>query len=348
MKTLEKYESIISKIKEHLQDDESKILFDARLAYLENENTDDYVKTVQAFYQDWRPSKELEDRISMVNPGGFIIFGCGDGGKSIERMLLSERRSEEVWFCDNYKNGKIVDGVKVLSVDEVIENYKDYLVIIGSYDHANDMYNQLVEAGYPNTNILLPESVILQWERGNQYFDVFKSQEEEVFVDAGSFDGLTITDFVKWTNGSYKRIYAFEPLSDMCRHIQEMDVPRTEILNCAAWNKKEDLHFTEARTSSSINSEGEVTVQGMDIDSAVKDDKVTYIKMDIEGSELKALEGARKTILKNHPKLAICIYHKMEDIIEIPSYILSLVPEYKFYIRQYASHICETVLYAEI
>lgn len=68
--------------------------------------------------------------------------------------------------------------------------------------------------------------------------------------------------------------------------------------------------------------------------------------MDVEGSELKALQGAKNTIINNRPRLAICIYHKPIDVIEIASYILELVPEYKFYIRHYTSHMWETVLYA--
>lgn len=70
--------------------------------------------------------------------------------------------------------------------------------------------------------------------------------------------------------------------------------------------------------------------------------------MDIEGAELKALEGARNTIIINHPRLAVCIYHKALDVVDIASYLLELVPEYKFYIRQYASNMWETVLYAVI
>lgn len=68
--------------------------------------------------------------------------------------------------------------------------------------------------------------------------------------------------------------------------------------------------------------------------------------MDIEGSELEALKGAVHTIQRDKPKLAICIYHKPEDMTEIPLYIKSLVPEYKFYVRHHSNCWTDTVLYA--
>ncbi|MFI3174418.1 MAG: FkbM family methyltransferase [Bacillota bacterium] len=68
--------------------------------------------------------------------------------------------------------------------------------------------------------------------------------------------------------------------------------------------------------------------------------------MDIEGAELVALQGGEQTIKKYKPKLAICIYHKPEDVIELFAYIKNLVPEYKFYIRHYSNTQTETVLYA--
>ena len=75
-------------------------------------------------------------------------------------------------------------------------------------------------------------------------------------------------------------------------------------------------------------------------------DEVTYIKLDIEGAELEALKGAKKIIQKYKPRLAVCIYHKKEDLIEIPQYLKELVPEYKFYVRHYSNTTWETVLYA--
>lgn len=70
------------------------------------------------------------------------------------------------------------------------------------------------------------------------------------------------------------------------------------------------------------------------------------IKMDIEGSELRALEGAKQLIQKYKPRLAICIYHRPEDVTDILQYIRTLVPEYKLYIRHHAINQCETVVYA--
>lgn len=94
--------------------------------------------------------------------------------------------------------------------------------------------------------------------------------------------------------------------------------------------------------------DGDVVAEIARIDDEVQDEKVTFIKMDIEGAELDALKGAKDTILRDKPKLAICIYHKKSDLYELPGYILSLVPEYKLCVRHYTSISWETVLYAWI
>lgn len=72
---------------------------------------------------------------------------------------------------------------------------------------------------------------------------------------------------------------------------------------------------------------------------------VTFIKLDIEGAEMDALIGARMSIKKWKPRLAVCVYHRREDLVEIPLYIHGLVPEYKMYLRHYSTCRAETVLY---
>lgn len=104
----------------------------------------------------------------------------------------------------------------------------------------------------------------------------------------------------------------------------------------------------EGDSGSKIDESGDSIIQMDSIDNICENEKVTYIKMDIEGSELEALRGARKVICRDKPRLGICIYHKPEDLLEIPMFIKKMVPEYKLYIRHHSPHYNETVIYAKV
>ena len=84
------------------------------------------------------------------------------------------------------------------------------------------------------------------------------------------------------------------------------------------------------------------------IDDFMRGDEVTLIKADIEGFELKMLQGAEETIKKWMPDLAICVYHRTPDIWEIPEYLKSIGPDYKFKLRHHHDEYSETVLYASV
>lgn len=345
MKTLNYFQSMMA-IYERLLDEESKKVFEARIAYMLDHDVDDYNNLMGEIYHDWK-ILEIEERL---NDGQeIILFGCGHDGRQVYR-LLTRGDYKVAYYCDNYQYGEIIDGRKVLSADEVVKEHSDALVIIASSKYGEAMYIQLVQNGFSYRNILLPQYKKILAIRGKQYFDMFEPQQNEIYIDAGSFDGGTIVDFIDWTKGNYKKIYAFEPVKDMCECIsQKMEkagIKNVQILNNAVWDRKETLNFSEGGAGSEVSSNGDTVVQGVDIDSVVDQEKVTFIKMDVEGSELKALEGAQETIKANKPRLAICIYHKPMDLLEIGAYLLELVPEYKFYIRHYCSNMWETVLYA--
>ena len=97
--------------------------------------------------------------------------------------------------------------------------------------------------------------------------------------------------------------------------------------------------------ASMVTKEG-TKIEATTIDEAVGDEEVTFIKMDIEGSELKALKGAEKTIRRCRPKLAICVYHRVDDLVTIPQYIQSLCPDYKLFYRNYCQLGLEAIIYA--
>ena len=82
------------------------------------------------------------------------------------------------------------------------------------------------------------------------------------------------------------------------------------------------------------------------LDEIVGNTTVSFIKMDIEGSELPALRGAAKTIRRDKPLCAISAYHRPGDVIVLMQYLKSLVPEYQFALRHYSNIDTETVLYA--
>lgn len=342
------YYQKMCEIYNRLQDEESQSLFEARISYLIDRDEEEYMNKINRLYHDWR-SPELEEKIAEIHPKGIILFVCGHDGMLTYRMMCFWGYDVSC-FGDNYMAGKIIEGKRVVSVDEIVQKYADYLIVVTSSGYGKEIYTDLLQKGIPYANILWPKYKCLYAVRGKQYFDLFEAQSDEVFVDAGAFDGKNLFDFHEWTGGKYKGIYAFEPLEHMYneidRKIEKNNVSRAKIFHNAAWNKREKLFFSISGPGSHINDNGNVVVDGVDIDSVVKDEKVTFIKMDIEGSELAALEGARNTIVNNCPRMAICIYHRPMDVLEIASYILELVPEYKFYIRNYASNMWETVLCA--
>lgn len=188
-----------------------------------------------------------------------------------------------------------------------------------------------------------------------QYFDedIFTPQENEVFVDCGAYDGDSLLDFFtflkKHNIDSYRKCIAFEPDIDNFKKLIEniAGLPNIEAYQMGTYNCKDTLHFSDGNdTGSSIQNNGGTIIEVDSIDNIVKDEKVTYIKMDIEGAELDSLKGAKKTILKNRPKLAICVYHRTDDLLTIPEFILSLHNDYKLYLRNYKKAGVDTVLYA--
>jgi len=190
----------------------------------------------------------------------------------------------------------------------------------------------------------------------NQYFvnDFFKYGSEEVLIDCGAFTGDTIEKFLALPSIGYKKIIAFEPDRANCKILSEKfkNNSKIEILNAGVFESDGKMNFSETGDSASnIQEKGESCIDTRSIDSVCSklEDKVTFIKMDIEGAELPALRGAKEIILHHKPRLAICIYHSDQDMLSIAEYIHSTVPEYKLYVRQHnKDYFIETVLYAQL
>lgn len=146
----------------------------------------------------------------------------------------------------------------------------------------------------------------------------------------------------------------FELNPDMeavCYANLEKESDRIHFIGKGCWNEDGDLKFSNLQNSSRIIEGGDEEkgcslVPVCSIDSELQGKHITFIKMDIEGAEMKALKGAEKTIRDLKPKLAISVYHKLEDMVNIMAYLSKLNPEYKFQLRHYSGCQWETVLYA--
>ncbi len=138
-----------------------------------------------------------------------------------------------------------------------------------------------------------------------QYFEkVMAPYKSGVFVDCGAYTGDTVEDYIAWSGGTYKKIYAFEPDENNRQHleamIREKNYGNIEVLPYGVWDKAEILRFSaEDASTSSLNATGNVEITAEAIDNVITRDNTDvpfFIKMDIEGSELQALHGAAATL----------------------------------------------------
>ena len=170
-------------------------------------------------------------------------------------------------------------------------------------------------------------------DKSKVYSDILNLNENEEIIDLGAYDGDTIREFTAATGGKYKHITAIEPDKKSYKKLLKNTdgMKNISTLNMGVWNKRDTLIFdAEAGRNSKLSAEG-VSVEVTDIDSL--NIAPTFIKMDIEGSEMKALEGTEKTIKKYLPKLYICAYHRNEDLFALPLKIKELSEKYKIYFR---------------
>jgi len=181
----------------------------------------------------------------------------------------------------------------------------------------------------------------------SQYFEAFLDLklDDEVFVDVGGFDGATSLTFIKKCPG-YKAVHFFEPDKNnmLCAMKKLGAYKMIHYHSIGLSDKNEVVCFTGDGASSKIDSNGFTQIVTDKLDNIIKR-PVSYIKMDIEGAERKALSGAKNIITQYHPKLAICVYHNGNDYWAIPKQVLSYRDDYDIYLRHYTEGVDETVMF---
>ncbi len=289
----------------------------------------DNIKSLRIFVQDHVRGNALGNGLVTV----LKLLGINDFFTKIVYAQDRKTPTKSMLYAQKYYNAhkKETEDVTSFLADELSRQVYQAAI---KYRHSHD-----------------PKDVPV-YSKSDQYFvkDIISLTKEEVFIDCGAFDGDTMKAFIKASDNSYKSIVCFEPVEEFHKRLEKRGEGRRVTAICAGvYKENTTLHFNaEGGKGSSISNTAEhtisVPVRAIDDTPECKD--ATFIKMDVEGSELDALIGAKETILRNRPKLAICIYHHHKDFVEIPMWIHSLVPEYKLYVRHHSYSINETVLYA--
>jgi FkbM family methyltransferase len=194
---------------------------------------------------------------------------------------------------------------------------------------------------------------------GVSYFpdDLLSDRADEHFVDCGAYDGDTIRDFLVRRDGRFRRVTALEPdpssFSRLERFVASLDEhvrARITALPLAAYSKSGTLRFlAEGLPSSAASAAGGadlVEVACTSLDELLADAPVTFIKMDIEGGETAALEGASGVIARDRPVLAVCAYHRQDHLWRVPLLIDGLADGYSFFLRAHGNEGWDLVCYA--
>lgn len=226
------------------------------------------------------------------------------------------------------KNGEKINRVEALLADQ----------------RSKEVYKSVIEYKLSG-NISLLKSTLSDFSE--VYRDILRADRFRQIADLGAYNGDTLRE-IKLYAPKLESAIAFEPdrrnHKKLCEYSENEKGFSIEAHKTAAWSHKDVLVFDESgnRNSTLISNDSLpvtkspkiIEVEADSLDSILNGRGVDYIKYDVEGSEREALDGSQKTIEKCAPALMISLYHRSEDVYELPLMIHERYPEYKLYIRR--------------
>ena len=198
---------------------------------------------------------------------------------------------------------------------------------------------------------ILPRSI----DKGIQFKNEFlKPNIEEVFIDAGAYNGDTLKLMLESSTFEFREFIALEPdpnnftaLNEFISSLNHKVSSKITALPVAVSNFNGEISFDGSGTEQAqISSAGHIKVECCRIDDLLNDKEVTFIKMDIEGAEPDAIEGAAEIIKGKAPILAISVYHQLDHLWKIVSLINKIKTGYSFLFRPHAAGGWDYILYA--
>jgi len=317
---------------------------------------------VECFCDTYKRGVDAETGLHIISPDDLknnhahanIVLSVANPNTQIQvynQILSLGFNKEQVFTFDTpykfFKKSR-VEIVK-LSFEEMKSHYKGYEWAYNFFEDDNSkqivlesingyLFNDLMRFS-PEEKHYFPKEMLLA--------------DSEVFVDGGLYFGDSSEEFIRQCNGKYRHIYGFEidPINFEKAKSNLSSHPNISLVQNGLWSKSAEANATLGFAAGcKIDGEGGDMVSLTSLDEVFadlpQDEYPTFIKLDVEGSELEALKGAERVIKTVRPKLAVCVYHKPEDIYELPRVIQRFNPDYHFTLRQHSPYRWETVLYA--
>ncbi len=291
-----------------------------------------------------------------------VVVGVQNSSRVVEKLETNKIKYIEADYdCTFYQNNlmySVYKCIEVSSISDMVGKIKSYYEgILGNEDEILSLYEEELSKHIIRSRLDFYKTGRVEYidsipVNKTQYFqsEYYTLHGHEVYVDCGAFDGDSIKSFYDYSNGRYDKIIGIEPDKISFRKLEEStrNYHDVELINLATGREDGKILFDSKGVLGSSASDTGTVMEVKKLDVILKGQSVSLIKMDIEGAELDTLIGAQETIREFKPKMAICIYHRMDDIIKIPRFLKKLVPEYKFKVRQHSKSMLETVLYAEV
>lgn len=250
------------------------------------------------------------------------------------------RRCHKLFHGDPYNLPSCSDVENMLLNKEKVSMVYEWL----EDDLSKETYEKIVKFRLIDDSIEVPTL-----SQENQYFEpgIYLPDDKAAFVDCGAFNGISMQTFLKINGNKFEHYYGFEPdkynfqmLKNYVSGLPDELKNKADIYESAVYDKcGKGMLYSLDGPGSFMADIGNEEVETVTIDKVLNKNRATYIKMNIEGSELKALKGAENTVKEFKPMLAVAGYHKTWDLWEVPIIIKAFREDYKINLRSYMNHL---------
>lgn len=287
-----------------------------------------------------------------------VLYGMGDGADKV--LAAFDRygiKASAVIASDDFVRGQKFHDFTVKKISEKYKTLVPSVPVFGNKLFDNDfitenkgqiesayslladdlskkVYENILKFYYTGRIDLLPP---VTTDKDEAFGNILNLGENESYVDLGAYNGDTIDEFLHYTNGSYKRIIAFEPNA---KNFEKLKLHCKGMANVSLWqlgsySKNTELIFNNKAGRNSAIADKGVATKVATVDTILCGMAAGYIKADVEGADMETLIGMQKTMENCKPKLNFSAYHRFEDIFRLALYIHSVNPDYKIFLRHH-------------